>query len=293
MRIHKGDSMTEETPNTSSQTKLRSRLNGAKVLSPLWAALLRKPGLAGDAQALNAAIGEIAGLHRTVTEQVQSVLCPDDQHPAARATLAAPLAEMVAKAWQTQGSELNPAGLAQVFVSTVQMTDPRPDTVFDNQLPRYIEQSLFESRALAATIPLFQRVHAMPAAKLFVGDQDFSQSMEHFRAELQDRAQQLVQSMCSDDVSDSDRQIAYKSVFKTLAIVGTQALETEFLQMGRSFKSMDADERKAYLEKLPNHPNGVLFDRVFTHMDQDAIPALYPGVERPDMQPTGAERRPN
>lgn len=293
MRIRKDDSMTEDMPTTSAQAQLRARLNGAKILSPLWGALLRKPGLAGDAQALTAAIGEITSVHRLVTEQVQSVLCPDDQHAAARATLAAPLAEMVAKAWQTHGNDLDPAGLAAVFVSTVEMTEPMPDTVFDNQLPRYVEQSLFESRTLATAMPLFQRVFALPSAKLFVGEQDFSQSMAYFRSGLQARAENLVQAISPDDLSEVERYLAYKSVFKSLAIVGTQALETEFLQMGRNFKAMNAGERKAYLDDLPNHPKGVLFDRVFAHMDQDAVPALFPGIRHPDAQPDPDGHRPN
>lgn len=293
MRIRKDDSMNEDVPATSAQTQLRARLNGAKILSPLWAALLRKPGLAGNADALVAAIGEIASVHRSVTEQVQSVLCPDDQHAAARATLAAPLAEMVAKAWQTHGNDLDPDGLARVFVSTVEMTEPLPDTVFDNQLPRYVEQSLFESRTLAPAMPLFQRAYSLPSAKLFVGEQDFSQSMAHFRFGLQSRAEALVQSICPDDLNEAERHLAYKSIFKSLAMVGTQALETEFLQMGRNFKTMNADERKAYLDDLPNHPNGVLFDRVFAHMDRDAIPALFPGIRQPDVQTDPDGHRPN
>lgn len=270
--------------------RLRSQLNGARVLAPLYRAVLAWPGLHAPREVFEQAFEELTRLSHATRDLVKARIEPHSDHPALRALLARPIADLVASAWELEHVEdadpqtLTPERLAALYLRTLELSAPTPDTLFA-ELPRVTEEKLVEGRAISGAVAGLLPVWALPAAtqRLYVGHRTPEALAAAIRDAVIDAADDVADRL-GPHLPDQQRSAIYRSALGALSELYRATLEAEFQALTDEIHRMDPNQRQAYLAALDRHPDGVLMERtaqVFTTL----APGCYPEDVALTMQP--------
>lgn len=262
----------------SPLAQLRAQLNGAKVIAPLLNALLQQPGLDKDSESLQEATVEVTGLHRKATEKVLQVLQPNDNHPAAKAVIAEPLAKLVATSWVNDSSKVDPDAIADMFLQAIDLQDPQPSQVFDTTLPRATDLAIAEGRAVSKLVPTLLKVGNLKpgAQRLFIGSQSLTDVMDLTKADLVKMASRIsAKLMPAEDVDEKQKSITYRSVLSTMSTVYAETIGVEASRLFGELKTLNAEQKKAFLQQVEGSEAGILVDRTRESVGRSAN-AIYP-----------------
>lgn len=281
---------------TGAQTaeRLRSRLNGARVLAPLYRAVLAWPGLHVPREAFESAFDEVTRLCHATRDLVKARIEPHSDHPATRALIARPIAELVAHAWELTHIEeagresLTPERLAALFLSTLELSAPTPESLFAD-LPRVTEEKLVEGRAVSDAVAGLLQVWALPlpTQRLYVGDRTRAALTAAIRDAVIDAADTVADRLGAH-LPDPQRSVVYRSALGAVSELYRATLDAQFQALSGDIHRMDAAARQAYLAALDRHPDGVLMERtaqVFAALAPKCYPEDPALAPRPDAVP--------
>lgn len=264
---------------TYTGTTARERLNSAKVMAPLLAAVV---GTVPEEKQLRT-LQELGLLVQTIAQNVvRKLVLPEDRKACLEAVTADKLSPLLASVWkQAPGKSLShyQQVVEASFLGLVDILPPTPQTVFEN-LPRTTDEELTHARMMAKFLPLVMQLDELsPSSRNLVWN---GHNRETFLACLKqtivDRAESIAREL--EPYQDKERFISYKSTLNTLSEITSAALEQGYADMRRYFNAIrtDPQKQKAYLARLQNDPSCPLLNKVNRTLDL-YVPTLFPGVE--------------
>lgn len=256
--------------------QVRAKLNGAKTLEPLLLGILRYPGVANDPERLSEATSKIISLHTEVSTLVCEQLAPGNQSSAISAIISTPIARLIGSSWGMQTEALDAKILADMFMKTVEFSEPEPAMAFTD-LPRATDDALVRAKAVSQCLPVFMRLErlALGARTLFIGKQEnISDAIKIFRDEIQKRSEAIADHICPADNNENQQQIAYKSVLNRVANTTADLLNIEYAQLGKELqqaRKTGKSKDKEYVKQFTDSAKGVLTERVFAQVDNSLL----------------------
>lgn len=270
-----------EATGVQRAERLRSQLNGARVVAPLYRAVLAWPGLNAPREVFEEAFDEVTRLCHTTRDLVKARIEPHSDHPATRALLARPIAELVACAWELVHLEdagreaLAAERLAALYLGTLEMSAPTPEQLFAD-VPRATEEKLVEGRAVSAAVAGLLQVWALPPStqRLYVGDRTREALIADIRDAVVDAADEVGDQLGAH-LPDHQRSTVYRSALGALSELYRATLDAEFQALSGEIRGMDSRARQTYLASLGEHPGGVLMERT-AQVFAALAPSCYP-----------------
>jgi hypothetical protein len=260
-------------------SELRSALNGAKTLTPLFAALVGAPGI--DSSRYQEKMEELINYNNLVAKKVIEHLVEGGVKSLAssRAIIGRQVAEFIAVTWTERKGDLpDPDNVATLVSSTI-LSSPNIEETFtdrEDNTARIVSESIIGLKIL----PVFHSIQSLPGtqSKLYIGNLKPTQFVSRTIDRVMSLSNYITNALIGTQETDSkDRQIALSSISGTIGSVVAASMTNTMDMMSHEFKNMSADKRQEFRANMDSHPEGILLDRVLEQSSR-YIDALYPGV---------------
>jgi hypothetical protein len=256
----------ESTPNVQSQVL------GARALAPLYRAILARPGLNVGREAFTQAFEKLKALYQSSLDRICWEARSDGSEALLRIALAAPVAGLVADAWELADASVSPqlqdqeiGHLVELYTQQTIACGGSLPSLVDQDTPSGVlvntAESLAEYRAVCtATLALLQVWALRPATqRLYLSDRRAQDVMAHIRLVLTDSAAEIAEGLMPE-ARDQEQAGAYSTVLEALGELYRVTLDAQFTELSRRIRDMDAKQKRAYLESIPHHPDGLLIE---------------------------------
>lgn len=260
--------------------ELRARLAAGECYAHIFCAINQFPGLYEDETQRKQAIVRLAQQNRAAVEIISKRLIPDsdNQKFRAKAAIAQAIAPLLTTAWTKRQGDFDVEEFAEEYLQCMEISTPLPEEAFDNT-ERIEPRAVIEGLMTAKALPTLQKLSELPGASTQVFAPNFSiESMAAtIRQDIVERSERLSATLIPADISDDDKSQSSSRVLDQISTLYCKHLGLVFSKMRVEFKSMSNEEKKKFMEDLPNHPEGVLLSRTRQIVD-DLLPVLYPNI---------------
>jgi hypothetical protein len=298
-------------PAGKSARAFHNGICGAQVLAPLYRAVLVRPGIQASRQIFEQAFEQVKQLYREVLDGAYRQLQGSSSVVNLRLAMAGPVAALVAEAaWELADATAEPANqlvgikrIVEVFGELGAMWDLDSTTAdateADSTLSSEARESIAELRATCtACAGLLQVWVLRPATqRLYVSDQRPMDLVRHVRVTLAECADEIVDRM-APEATPLEQPGIYCAVLEILGGLYRSTFDAQFVELSRRISHMDAQEKRAYLDSIANHPIGRLIERtdeLFTVLAPSCYPAFDPAGDvfssdehSPQSRPSGS-----
>ena len=272
-------------------TLFHGRLCAAQALAPLYRAVLVRPGIQASRESFQEAFQEVKRLYQTALNGVYQELRGSEAYVNLRALMAGPVAALIAEAWELSDSG-SPPGVEPAEIERIvelfghlgemwglESASPG-ETKAEPTLSSDAREALAELRATcAACTGLLQVWSLRPATqRLYLSDQKPLDLVRHIRITLSECADEIVDRL-APDATQLERPSVYCAVLEIVGGLYRSTLDAQFIELSRRIRGMDAQEKRAYLENIPNHASGILIEHteeLFTVLAPSCYPAFDP-----------------
>jgi hypothetical protein len=251
---------------------LQSQVLGARALAPLYRAVLVRPGLQARREVFAQALETVKRLYQTGLERICQMMQSDEAQALSRVTLAGPVAALVADAWELADPAAAPEvqsreieHLLELYAKQTVGVQAGPFPLDEHDLARGLRghsaESVAEYRAVCTAILGLLPVWTLRPAtqRLYLADQRPQDVVAHIRLTLTDSAAEIAAGLMPE-ADEFEQSSAYVGVLEGLGELYRFTLEAQFTELSRRIRDMDAGQKRAYLEGIPQHPGGMLIE---------------------------------
>ncbi len=251
---------------------LQGQVLGARALGSLYRAVLMRPGLKAQREVFAQAFETVKSLYQTALDRICQTTQSEESHASLRISLSGPVAMLVADVWELSDPTASPEMQTREIEHLLDMyaqqaiglragASPNAEPGEVARLQGHSAESVAEYRAVCtAMLGLLQVWTLRPATqRLYLSDQSPQDVVARIRLTLTDSAAEITEGLMPD-ASDLEQAPAYASVLEGLGELYRFTLESQFIELSRRIRVMDAGQKRAYLEDIPQHPGGILIE---------------------------------
>lgn len=274
---------------------LQGQVLGARALGSLYRAVLMRPGLQASREVFAQAFETVKSLYQTALDRICRTTQSEQSHASLRISLSGPVAMLVADVWELSDPAASPEMqrreiehlldlYAQQAIGLQVGASLQAEQGTLVGLQGHSAASVAEYRAVCtAMLGLLQVWTLRPATqRLYLSDQHPQDVVARIRLTLTDSAAEITEGLMPD-ASDLEQAPAYASVLEGLGELYRFTLESQFTELSRRIRVMDAGQKRAYLEDIPQHPGGILIECT-DELFMTVAPGCYALLE-PSSQP--------
>jgi hypothetical protein len=286
--------MEHQSQLVANSNSLKSKLNKAKQMEPLFSALLSRPGANASDKQMDEAVVQIVDLHKQVSMKISDELVGDNANSVQLAMVGRSSAGLSASAWE---HNMSADDAAELFIKLSKASHLTPNKNTDSFISDDKLSSVLNIGSSSAKyLPILTKLNAIPAGtqRLYIGDNtafDLTKELTRSALYLSDTIYDSIMESLSGDVSEKDKVISKSSINTTVSTMLASAVISEMNIMTKEFKAMSNDERRDYLDELENNPERiVLADRAINIVSlfKDELYHLQPANKEEYLAPSAA-----